>query len=285
MLALVTFVAYEVGQHAHGTPADEAPLSTDVETVKTLQDIPTTPMSVDMPKAGVIKISARANMALGGGELSHLKALASKDKSTEHKCLSQAIYYEARGESRAGQLAVAQVVMNRVKSRKYPSTVCGVVFQRQVRNVCQFSFACDGSMNKRKNKRAWRRATDMAAQVLNGDVTSSPAAKATHFHTTYVSPSWSKRLVRVAKVGTHIFYRYPTRSERRKGRVVLAKAEAPKPILKKPTVTPPVAHFEPMPVLDQPAPKPDTVALNVSDISPVVLQAGGANTDLVKSAL
>ncbi|MGZ8407542.1 MAG: cell wall hydrolase, partial [Caulobacteraceae bacterium] len=119
-------------------------------------------------------------------------------------CLAQAVYYEARGEGQAGQAAVAQVVLNRVRHRAYPKTVCGVVFQR-AGGGCQFSFACDGSMRRGKEQAAWRRAKAVAAQALSGSVMTA-VGSATSFHTTGVSPGWGG-LVRVAQIGSHIFYR------------------------------------------------------------------------------
>ena len=122
----------------------------------------------------------------------------------EIRCIAEAVYYEARGESRRGQEAVAEVVANRVKSRAYPNTYCGVVYQRY-RSICQFSWACDG---RRSNPRgaAWTRAMDIAERVHDGWVP-NVAPRATHFHASSVRPSWSRRLPRVTQIGTHIFYR------------------------------------------------------------------------------
>lgn len=125
------------------------------------------------------------------------------------QCLAQALYFEARGESRDGQVAVAEVILNRVDSRRYPATVCSVVRQgAKKRNACQFSFACDGRAEKIHNRAAYSRATDIARSMLAGkdrDLTGG----ATHFHTTAVSPSWSRKLKRTTKIGSHIFYRLP----------------------------------------------------------------------------
>ncbi len=129
---------------------------------------------------------------------------------SDFDCLSQAVYYEARGEGRDGQVAVAQVVMNRAQDPRYPRTVCGVVFQGvNSGKACQFSFACDGSMARRKEHRAWRHAQNVARDVLAGRAYSEAVDRATHFHTTGVNPAWSRTLTRVARVGTHIFYSLP----------------------------------------------------------------------------
>lgn len=132
----------------------------------------------------------------------------------EHRCLSEAIYYEARGESRAGQVAVAEVVLNRVRSRAYPNTVCGVVYQGSQRVTgCQFSFTCDGSMNSRPRGRPWRVAREIATEVMAGEH-ESVTGNATHYHTTAVWPRWAPRLIETNRIGAHIFYRYPTAAER-----------------------------------------------------------------------
>ena len=122
-------------------------------------------------------------------------------------CLTQAVYFEARGESPAGQAAVAQVVLNRVRKAGFPKSVCGVVFQGSARGVgCQFSFACDGSMNRTREARAWSQARRIATRALAGAVMTA-VGDATHFHTVRVSPDWSRDLREVAQVGLHIFYR------------------------------------------------------------------------------
>lgn len=130
----------------------------------------------------------------------------------ERTCLAQAIYYEARSEPRVGQLAVADVVLNRVASPLYPSSICEVVFQGSERRTgCQFSFTCDGSMDARLNLRKWKAAQDMAGAVLAG-VRVPVSRNATHYHANYVSPPWAQRLTPTATIGTHKFYRFPSRT-------------------------------------------------------------------------
>lgn len=134
------------------------------------------------------------------------------DASRDLECLTQAVYYEARGETPDGQAAVAQVVLNRVRHPAFPKTVCAVVFQGAYgRGVCQFSFACDGSMRRGREPAAWRRAQRVAERALGGYVMAG-VGNATHFHTINVSPSWGPRLVRVNQVGLHIFYRFGGRA-------------------------------------------------------------------------
>jgi spore germination cell wall hydrolase CwlJ-like protein len=122
-------------------------------------------------------------------------------------CLTDAVYFEARGETPRGQAAVAQVVMNRVANPKFPKTVCGVVFQGAATHGCQFSFACDGSMRRSREAAAWTRARRIAERALSG-VALADIGKATHFHTTGVQPDWGPQMLRVAQVGLHVFYRF-----------------------------------------------------------------------------
>jgi spore germination cell wall hydrolase CwlJ-like protein len=123
-------------------------------------------------------------------------------------CLARAIYFEARGESPVGQAAVAQVVLNRVKNPAYPKTICGVVYQnRNWRNRCQFSFACDGKAERIRAQTAWNRAKDLARDVTNGKVWLRSVGDSTHYHATYVSPRWARLMKRTDRIGRHIFYR------------------------------------------------------------------------------
>ena len=124
-------------------------------------------------------------------------------------CLAAAVYYEARSEPSDGQRAVAQVVLNRVRDRAFPASVCGVVYQRSAAG-CQFSFACDGSTAHPIEPAAWRRADAVAAAALAGGVF-APVGAATHYHAGYVSPWWAPSLARIGEVGSHIFYRWRDR--------------------------------------------------------------------------
>lgn len=119
-------------------------------------------------------------------------------------CLTAAVYYEARSEPEDGQRAVAQVVLNRVRDRAFPASVCGVVYQRTA-TVCQFSFACDGSMNRPRDYAAWARARDVAEAAYGGAVF-APVGGSTHFHTAAISPWWAPSLARVGRFGAHVFY-------------------------------------------------------------------------------
>lgn len=128
------------------------------------------------------------------------------NEDAEHTCLAQAIYFEARGEPFEGQLAVAQVVMNRVNDRRYPDTICGVVFQGEHRrHRCQFSFACDGKSDRARNRAVWHQAQKLAAMVISLDL-NDVTGNATHYHADYVTPKWSRRLPLTKTIGRHRFY-------------------------------------------------------------------------------
>lgn len=131
------------------------------------------------------------------------------------KCLTEALYFEARGEGLAGQIAVAEVILNRVDSRRYPNSVCGVVRQgAENLNACQFSYNCDGKPEVVADKRAWARAGRIARRMIDGREREL-TLNATHYHNGDVSPRWARRLVRTARIGDHTFYRLPARVARR----------------------------------------------------------------------
>ena len=130
----------------------------------------------------------------------------------ERECLAQAIYHEARGESATGQLAVANIIVNRARSAKFPSSLCGVVYQNanQGRYRCQFTFACDGRDDTPGERRAWLRSQDLAREVYaeyaqGQDIGVLPGS-ALYYHTSAVRPSWASTFTQVATVDSHIFY-------------------------------------------------------------------------------
>lgn len=128
-------------------------------------------------------------------------------QSAQWRCLAEALYFESRGESLAGQVAVGEVILNRVDSQTYPDSICSVVKQgSHRRNACQFSFACDGHREVIRERGAFDLAGKIAWVLMEGRPRVLTGG-ATHFHTTAVKPKWSRRLVRTAKIGNHIFYR------------------------------------------------------------------------------
>ena len=131
-----------------------------------------------------------------------------EERAKHEKCLADAIYFEARGEPVRGQIAVAQVVMNRVFSRYYPNSVCGVVYQNSNRRACQFSFACDRIPNDRINEPpAMERAKQIAHETLDGKYWLTDVGKATHYHARWVHPHWVREMQRLDRIGVHTFYR------------------------------------------------------------------------------
>jgi spore germination cell wall hydrolase CwlJ-like protein len=134
--------------------------------------------------------------------------LDTKGRAKAEKCLANAIYFEARGEQVRGQIAVAQVVMNRVFSGYYPGDVCGVVYQDSHRHLaCQFTFACDGVKDRIDELEAWVRAREIARDTLDGRFWLADVGKATHYHAYWVHPVWIREMRKLDRIGVHTFYR------------------------------------------------------------------------------
>lgn len=146
--------------------------------------------------------------------------LTTKSKSDEKyisvkemECLIEAIYFEARSESFDGQIAVANVIINRVSNKKFPSTICGVVHYGHkdwrgipIRGRCSFSYWCDGRPEHMVNTNAYRSATEAATLAIEGFVIKE-LDKATHYHAEYVSPAWAENKKFIRKIGKHLFYK------------------------------------------------------------------------------
>jgi len=155
-----------------------------------------------------------ANKGEVTGEDAHPKSpaerlgLSGKERAKQERCLANAVYFEARGEPVRGQIAVAQVVMNRVFSPFYPKTVCGVVYQNADRHLaCQFTFACDGVPDVVTEPDAWLRAKRIATDMLDGKLWLPEVAKSTHYHAYWVHPDWVREMRKVYRLGVHTFYR------------------------------------------------------------------------------
>jgi hypothetical protein len=172
-------------------------------------------LALDLPADVAAKLPALVDMASPAtaiGAAPPLLALAATrspdDAARAIDCLTAAVYYEARSQSDDGQRAVAQVVLNRVRDRAFPDSVCGVVYQGSTRRTgCQFSFTCDGSMAFRRDPASWAHARDIAMAALSGQVY-APVGSATFYHANYVLPWWASSMDRIATVGAHIFYRW-----------------------------------------------------------------------------
>lgn len=131
-----------------------------------------------------------------------------KSRAKSEKCLAEAVYFEARGEAVRGQIAVAQVVLNRAFSGKYPDTVCGVVYQNKHRHLaCQFTFACDNNADVIREPDMWDRAQKIAKAMLDGQLWLPEVDRSTHYHAYWVRPSWVSEMKRMYKFGVHTFYR------------------------------------------------------------------------------
>ena len=131
-----------------------------------------------------------------------------KERAKAERCLANAVYFESRSEPVRGQMAVAQVVMNRVFSPFYPKDVCSVVYQNANRRLaCQFTFACDGKSKAIHDRGSWARSVRIAKQTLDGKLWVPEVAKSTHYHAMYVRPNWIHEMRRYFKTGLHLFYR------------------------------------------------------------------------------
>lgn len=133
----------------------------------------------------------------------------------DQRCLAEAMYYEARGEGREGQEAIAEVVFHRMHTAGYPHTICGVVYQGvSTGHGCQFSFACNGELEQPKSAGAWTRARTLAARIMAGAVHLEDMTEdAISFHAADVQPDWADHLERTIQIGNHVFYRAAQRSK------------------------------------------------------------------------
>ena len=142
----------------------------------------------------------------------YLAGLPVADGGAQWQCLSEALYFEARGETVRGIFAVGEVILNRVDSDAFPETPCKVINQGTGRLfACQFTYTCDGRPETIAEPRAWQRVGKVARILLDG----APrvlTGGATYYHTKAVSPSWSRRFPRTAAIGSHYFYRQPVRT-------------------------------------------------------------------------
>ncbi len=125
----------------------------------------------------------------------------------ERRCLAVAIYFEARGEPERGQVAVGQVIMNRVRSPLFPETICGVVYQGHLKPGCQFSFTCDGKTDTPRNDAQWSQAQSLARKITRGELWLPEVGYSTFYHANYVSPGWAGRMNKIDRIGRHIFYK------------------------------------------------------------------------------
>ena len=162
-----------------------------------------------------MKFYIMAAVMLIASTAAEARGLFTAEQRPQEWCLAQNIYYEARGSNRADRIAVADVVLNRVKDTRYPDTVCEVVQQgrkhadgRMKRNQCQFSWYCDGKSDWPKDLDAWVDAQQIAYNMIIHLDGRGLTEGATHYHANYVNPNWARDLQLVGRIGVHIFYRW-----------------------------------------------------------------------------
>lgn len=184
------------------------------------------PLSADAPLDRQIELEALMMRALADSQKASaheahvtdieysrdwLNEQAAGKGGTEWRCLAEALYFEARGESVKGQFAVAEVILNRVDDPSYPDTVCGVIHQGTGRKYqCQFTYTCDGYPDTIRERDAFYRVGKVARVMVEG-APRSLTSGATHYHTRAVMPRWARAFPRTATIGVHHFYRQPTR--------------------------------------------------------------------------
>lgn len=168
---------------------------------------PVEPQVIAMPQRAVSPavVVATRNAT---GHTGYSDLIDPEDMNKEQRCLAEAVYFEARSEPPEGQAAVAQVVLNRVKSGLYPDSVCGVVYQNRHRYMaCQFSFACEGKSLRVTEPGPWKQAVRVARAVTFGQTYLPKVGNATHYHANYVRPHWSRVFKKNDSIGRHVFYR------------------------------------------------------------------------------
>jgi spore germination cell wall hydrolase CwlJ-like protein len=192
---------------AGATPAVPRAVALSSTTPAAADNIPIEISVIALPRMGLnASVVARQAKPLARPDYA---ALIDRNRAArEQRCLAEAIYFEARSEPEVGQAAVAQVVLNRVRSGLYPATVCGVVYQNRNRHLgCQFSFACEGRSLRINEPDSWRQAVRIARQVTDGTTYLADIGGATHYHANYVRPFWANRLKKMDRIGHHIFYK------------------------------------------------------------------------------
>src|SRR6476659_3333345 len=199
LLALVTSAAIATTSlSSHGDRTEVAPPAPPSMAVRPLAPDQAIKLNAEIPVT-VGPNPAAAAFRFKGNDAARAQAL---------NCLASAVYYEAGNQDADGERAVAQVVLNRVRHPAFPGTVCGVVYQGSTRTTgCQFTFTCDGSLNRQPDADGWRRAMQIAAEALAGSVY-APVGWATHYHADYVVPYWASTMAKNAVVGAHLFYRW-----------------------------------------------------------------------------
>jgi spore germination cell wall hydrolase CwlJ-like protein len=201
------------GAVAAGGVAWSTPNLEKIDAARAVQTSPAPPPLLirNIAPDQALAVNSNIPLASGPNPAAAPFSLGNVDSATRASaldCLASAVYYEAGNQGSDGERAVAQVVLNRVRHPAFPSSVCGVVYQgsRQATG-CQFTFTCDGSLERRPDADGWARAKQIAEQALNGAVFRQ-VGLATHYHADYVVPYWASTLAKNAVVGAHLFYRW-----------------------------------------------------------------------------
>lgn len=173
--------------------------------------VPDTRMSMltSLPPASERGVATQSGVVY---DRAYLASLPVADGNAEWACLTEALYFEARGETVRGMFAVGEVILNRVDSTAYPNTLCAVINQGTGRKyACQFTYTCDGLAETIGEPRSWERVGKVARLLMEGTPRALTGG-ATHYHTKAVNPSWAQRFPRTAAIGSHYFYRQPIRT-------------------------------------------------------------------------
>ena len=203
-IVAVLYASNHAGAGKHGVrphpvapPADVVPEVAPVE-LAPVSEADAKAQNAEIPLVTRGFVAARPFIYAGSGD----------GRARARDCLAAAMLYEA-GDDAKGQQAVGQVVINRARHPAFPKSICGVVFQGSERTTgCQFTFTCDGALNRRYSDAAWARAQANAEMMLSG-TTYPKVGLATHYHTDWVRPYWSDSLEKIAVVDTHLFFRWP----------------------------------------------------------------------------
>lgn len=208
-------VAASLSVFATATVADEL-LATRLGAIlgqerQALEVVPDTRMSLltSLPSADARGVQTQTGVVYDRAFLAELPVA---DGDAQWECLTQALYFEARGETVRGIFAVGEVILNRVDSGAYPDTLCEVINQGTGRKyACQFTYTCDGRAETVTEPRSWERVGKVARLLMDGTPRALTGG-ATHYHTKAVNPSWAQRFPRTASIGSHYFYRQPIRT-------------------------------------------------------------------------
>jgi spore germination cell wall hydrolase CwlJ-like protein len=201
------------GAIAAGGAAWSTPNLKGIDAERTAQSAPQPPPLLirNIAPDQALAVNGEIPLASGPNPAAAPFSVANADAATRARaldCLTSAVYYEAGNQSEDGERAVAQVVLNRVRHPAFPSSVCGVVYQGSTQATgCQFTFTCDGSLERRPSAEGWARARKIAEAALNGAVFGA-VGLATHYHADYVVPYWASTMAKNAVIGAHLFYRW-----------------------------------------------------------------------------